>query len=155
MKTFFITAVLTIVLTLTLDAQSLVPVGFSPVAGSAAVGGGKNVSFRIGNIGFFTVEKSTVKEDVLTKAGNEILPVKISAYPNPFADELRVAFPSFTPQNIEIQFIDMAGRTTNVKDFVYDGSDVIVIRTDRLKAGHYIIKVSSGRNSYKLKVVKL
>ncbi|MBQ3658489.1 MAG: T9SS type A sorting domain-containing protein [Bacteroidales bacterium] len=144
-KFLIITAILTLP-AWTLKAQKLVPLGLSPVAGSVKTDG-KNFSFRISDSGNFTMKKAPKpqKEDKI---------IKLSAYPNPFTDKIKISFPFEFQETPVIQFADMTGRVFNCEN-IYRETDGLYIYAENLKPGHYVIRVMSGKNVYTLKVVKL
>lgn len=131
---------------LSLKAQNLVPLGISPVAGTVKTGD-KNVAFRISNAGTFTAKKAKSKQ-------KEEKIIKLSAYPNPFTEEIKITFPFELSEMPVIQFADMTGRVFNCEN-IHRDTDGFYVNAQNLKPGHYIIRVLSGKNVYTLKVVKL
>jgi len=144
-KFLIITAILTLHAIL-LKAQNLVPLGVSPVAGTVN-SNGKNFSFRISNTGNFTAQKAQNKQ-------KEEKIIKLSAYPNPFTEKIKITFPFELSETPVIQFTDMTGRIFNCENIFRD-TDGFYVNAQTLNPGLYIIRVLSGKNVYTLKVVKL
>ncbi|MBQ5453682.1 MAG: T9SS type A sorting domain-containing protein [Bacteroidales bacterium] len=146
MKTFFIITAFLTLPAWTLKAQNIVPIGLSPVAGTVKTDG-KNFSFRISDSGNFTAQKAKSKQ-------KEEKIIKLSAYPNPFTEKIKISFPFELSETPVIQFADMTGRVFNSED-VYRDTDGFYVSVPNLSPGHYVIRVLSGKNVYTLKVVKL
>lgn len=152
MKKFLTTAAFLTLGFLSLKAQTVVPLGFSSAAGSVKTAG-KSCAFRIGNTGSLTVRKTPGQEEIMTE-NRDIKPVRISAYPNPFTEEISIALPF--PENglPEIRFADCSGKVYACKG-TKNRNGEISADTRSLKPGLYIMRVVSGNNVYTIKVVKL
>lgn len=74
----------------------------------------------------------------------------ISAYPNPFGDEITVTFNSADGESVSYEVIDALGRIVMVG--TADG-DTIIFGSE-LKAGIYVVRLHSGNEVHSLKISK-
>lgn len=99
-----------------------------------------------GNTG---ITPSTSPEDCLVTSVNEIqddLPV---IYPNPFSKEIVIK--SASTENYEVEILNSQGQNVIHRN----GNGNMVIRTQKLKAGNYIVVITTSKNVLKEKLVKL
>jgi hypothetical protein len=78
--------------------------------------------------------------------------LKLSVYPNPFIDHIKINFSDKTSYDIEIFIYDVNGKTHFYKK--YDPTDVIEIPMTIYKHNFYFLKVRSGGNSFSEKIFK-
>jgi len=81
----------------------------------------------------------------------------IIAAPNPFSDQLYVAYESSGQENAKVEMFDNSGRLVLTKDGIqsYPGRNVISIENARsLSKGFYFIRVTSNKPFKPFKVVK-
>ncbi|MGC6431345.1 MAG: T9SS type A sorting domain-containing protein [Jejuia sp.] len=107
----------------------------------------------VGNIEIVETPKVTVDANFLSVEDFENNDGKISAYPNPFKDDIKIDLPqSHSFKTLDI--IDLSGRviySTNVEgltDYIIKNTDTIV------KTGVYVLKVHGSGNSSTMKLVK-
>lgn len=74
----------------------------------------------------------------------------ISAYPNPFDDEITVTFNSADGESVSYEVIDALGRIVMVGTA---GGDTIIFGSE-LKAGIYVVRLHSGNEVHSLKISK-
>lgn len=138
-------------------AQSATSLGTTPL-GNCVKKGGCSVSYSIGMMGHAVV---TRKPGVATPVEPEIRPedIKLTAYPNPFTDEIRIVFPmSASPSKAPaVQVIDNSGKieSADAEYFNHDGQGEIVLSGHGLRQGHYIIRIACGSNVFAVKAIKL
>jgi uncharacterized repeat protein (TIGR01451 family) len=69
---------------------------------------------------------------------------KLTVYPNPARTELFVSFTADAPTNLNVKIIDASGRAmVNRQTQVQKGNNVFPLPVSQLKAGNYILQVSS------------
>ncbi len=73
----------------------------------------------------------------------------VSAYPNPFYNELNIKVEKSSGCNIEI--LDIIGRVLYQNDFT---TGILQINTSNLKSGIYLVKISNSNKTNILRVVK-
>ncbi len=85
--------------------------------------------------------------------------IKVSVYPNPFTDELKLGVLVSDPDKpIQLLFTDLTGRAISVPytQSTYDGNAIgFRFKTTQLADGAYIISVRSGNQTFTKKVIKL
>jgi len=90
--------------------------------------------------------------DIVTVNFNENKINAITAYPNPFDQEINLMFRSDLEKNIIVNIIDVIGNT--VYSSVHTANQEITIGND-LSAGVYIISVQEHSEIKKIKIIKL
>jgi uncharacterized repeat protein (TIGR01451 family) len=69
---------------------------------------------------------------------------KLAVYPNPARTELFVSFTADAPTNLNVKIVDASGRAmVNRQTQVQKGNNVFPLTVSQLKAGNYILQVSS------------
>lgn len=143
-------------------AQNLTMGAATPSA-SSAVAGGLRYTARIGYTGCAKVSKITLQQPqdpFQLKDNNDIDPsgISASAYPNPFADEIRITFPIKEQAGIPvIQLIDNTGKSAEPQ-FEYSENGrrgQAILRADRLPSGKYIIRILTGGCIYAVSAIKI
>jgi uncharacterized repeat protein (TIGR01451 family) len=100
--------------------------------------------------------KSSYTKIIIVKLNNSLSTEKISVYPNPFTDNVKVFIKSTTVQTALLKMISMDGRELNVKKITLDaGSNVVVWNgMQALPKGTYILDINTGTERFTQKVVK-
>jgi len=80
---------------------------------------------------------------------------KLSIYPNPASDQVKVCLPDWETGIITIEISDLTGKSLSVESF--DPGRVQTINPDirGLSPGIYVLKASTARSSYSQKLVVL
>ncbi|WP_455497225.1 DUF5010 domain-containing protein [Coprobacter sp.] len=80
---------------------------------------------------------------------------KVSAFPNPFADFIRVDVAAFISEDAQISLYDMGGNLVMSRmERLQEGANRITLNTSHLNNGVYILKVISEHSKETLKLVK-
>ncbi len=148
-----------------LRAQTLTLGAATPSAISAEAGG-LRYSGRIGYTGCARVSKLVLPEPGTsnpTQPGNtgDTGPsgISASAYPTPFADEIRISFPIKEQAGRPIvQIIDNAGRAANGEIIQYSESGrrgLAILSAANLPSGKYIIRILTGGCIYAISAIKI
>lgn len=97
---------------------------------------------------------ASVSFDFGTLAVNNIKDAKLSVYPNPFTDQVTIAYDLKSTSDINVSIYDMTGRVVRniAKSNQKSGVNTITIQTKDLKTGIYIynLKSNSGQITGKL-----
>jgi len=155
---YLLIMVFTSVLSLTATAQSITPLGTTP-AGNTVKKGNLSVSYRIGMIGNAVVSKNiTENQDIAEYKETKV--INVTAYPNPFCNELKVTFPKPKNESVSpaIQLIDATGKIINTDYYLSnssDNNDEVTINATSLKQGCYIIRILIGKIHYSVKAIKI
>jgi PKD repeat protein len=81
--------------------------------------------------------------------------ITISAYPNPFSDQVSIAFSSAVRQNVEFRITDLNGRFIDAQTFqASKGMNNWTIRTTDFASGMYIISVKLRDTLLQQKIIK-
>ncbi len=153
---YILTLLLMTILSITANSQSIIPLGTTAI-GNNVKANNLSVSYRIGLIGNSTVAlnhnlQSEISNDKTTEN------LKVTAYPNPFCDQLIVTFPHNNSESVNpiIQLIDVTGKIINIDNNYYDSNQgEITINASNIKRGNYIIRILIGKVSYTVKAIKI
>ncbi len=146
-------------------AQTLT-LGAATPSASSTEAGGLRYSGRIGYTGCAKVSKLVIgnpsqDNQHQTPETGDISPngISASAYPNPFADEIRITFPVKEQAGRPIiQIIDNAGRAANSEITQYSESGrraTATISAAGLPSGKYIIRILTGGCIYAVSAIKI
>lgn len=80
----------------------------------------------------------------------------ISAYPNPFAENITVSIPSVVEGTVKIEVMDLQGKLVNtISSAIVQGANEIVLNNmNSLEKGVYFVKVTVNNESKVVKVVR-
>lgn len=94
---------------------------------------------------------------VVIPSGNDMSPVKVFAYPNPFKDKFNLSIASEIAQSVRIDLIDMKGNKVYSKDFqVSAGNNIISLdKLPALAQGVYTISVSGQGLKNSVNILKI
>ncbi len=103
---------------------------------------------------FDWMPESSVNIDFSTLAVNNIKDAKLSVYPNPFTDQVTIAFDLKTSSDVNVAIYDTNGRVVKTiqKSNQKSGLNNLTIQTKELKTGIYFysLKTNSGQMNGKL-----
>ena len=77
--------------------------------------------------------------------------INVSAYPNPFTDNIRISMPEST-QNVSISILDADGRLLFSE--ICNHQSLVTIPTDNFKSGIYILHISTDAANITRKLIK-
>lgn len=82
--------------------------------------------------------------------------IELSAYPNPFSDEINLRIELPLPMHLNADFISTDGRTLLRKSLgqVVSGASEVRISTGELKPGYYLLRLSDGQHQIVKPIVK-
>lgn len=94
---------------------------------------------------------------VVIPSGNDMSPVKVFAYPNPFKDKFNLSISSEIAQSIRIDLIDMKGNKVYSKDFAVNaGNNILTLdQLPSLAQGVYTINVSGQGLKNSINILKI
>jgi hypothetical protein len=94
--------------------------------------------------------------DTLTNLQNEIFSSEIGLFPNPVSDELNITFESKNNAPVRIEVMNMLGQMVLSETISsnIEGVNRHTLRTDRLKNGMYILRVSQNEEQVSKKFLK-
>ena len=79
-------------------------------------------------------------------------------WPNPFSNQINIRLPDNSGSNVEIQILDVNGRTLMSYDYARQSGDVIVLGESNYPLpnlrGMYFLQISDGRAIYRSKIIK-
>jgi len=86
----------------------------------------------------------------------ELAPVIVSAYPNPFTNEIVIQFNIFTPSKVLLEMRDINGRVIHRDDLgtVTSGLSYLELNAVELPIGIYSLSITTPNGAYTNKVVK-
>jgi hypothetical protein len=103
--------------------------------------------------GTFVSVNHTASAPALIEESDFLSAVKV--FPNPGKDQVYVEIFSTGETTAELKFCDLAGRSYAPKHLeIKTGTQKLALNTQNLKAGMYLIEISSGQKTQKIKWVK-
>lgn len=94
---------------------------------------------------------------VVIPSGNDMSPVKVFAYPNPFKDKFNLSIASEIAQSVRVDMIDMKGNKVYSKDFqVSAGNNILTLdQLPTISQGVYTISVSGQGLKNSINILKI
>lgn len=139
--------------------------GTATPAASTVKAGTLQYTYRIGYMGSAKVSKINLNDG---PQGNPFKPyqpadintdnIKVSAYPNPFIDEIKISFPiKEQAGNPIIQIIDNTGRMAQAEyQYTENGhKGMATLKAGDLANGKYIIRILTGGCIYAVSAIKM
>jgi endonuclease I len=109
----------------------------------------KNVSDLAGNV-MQTVSKPFSASFGIGENGNQ---VSLDVYPNPAHDRLNIAWNNAVPENVKVSLFNVTGMKVYSEETRTNGRQNIVINTERLSKGLYMLEVDGEKNVARTKVL--
>lgn len=139
--------------------------GTATPAASTVKAGPLQYTYRIGQMGSAVVSRTRLigpgnSEPIKPYQPGDINPanIQVTAYPNPFTNEIRISFPiKEQAGNPIIQIIDNTGKVAEAQfQYTDDGSKgQAILKADNLGYGKYIIRILTGGCIYAVSAIKM
>ncbi len=92
--------------------------------------------------------------DILSQTQDENSCLTVSAFPNPFTQQLYVNVSGKCSQNTSIYLEDLMGRQVTKTQWATGQQNTITIQTSELTAGVYFVRINSDEGSMAYKIIK-
>jgi hypothetical protein len=76
----------------------------------------------------------------------------VSVFPNPFSDVLTISFSKPIQGQVEVELVDMLGRTVFSKTYL--GEQVLAVEFSQLWGSNFILKITYKNQAYRKKITK-
>lgn len=103
---------------------------------------------------YFSVGEREIGDQVITGIHDEYPKISLTCYPNPFTDEISMAFSQPAALNGRVDVYNLVGQ--KVFDFKSDhvADDVLSIKAVKLPPGQYVIRYQNGTTTVGCKAIK-
>jgi len=79
--------------------------------------------------------------------------LEANVFPNPFKDSITITFSNSMLSNISVMMFDLGGRIIHSEEFL--PAQIIKLKINDISSGTYFLKVSSGKNHFNTKLIKI